>query len=146
MTTLPPLTYLEEHHDRFQTELIELLRIPSISHDPAYKQDMDKAAHWLASKLRLMGMDNVEILPTAGHSVVYGEWLNGGTSAPTILIYGHYDVQSPEPLEDWKSTPFEPEIRNDNLYARGASDMKGQTLAAVNAVEAIVKSENLTIK
>lgn len=145
MNQSPALTYLEEHHESFQTELIELLRIPSISHDPAYKGEMDKAAGWLAEKLRSMGMDNVEILPTAGHSVVYGEWLNGDTSAPTVLIYGHYDVQSAEPLEDWKSEPFEPSIRNDNLYARGASDMKGQTLASVNAVEAIVKSENLPI-
>ena len=147
MTQFPALKYLEENHERFQNELIELLRIPSISHDPAYKADMDKAARWLADKLRTMGIDNVEILPTAGHSVVYGEWLatRGGASAPTILIYGHYDVQSPEPLEDWKSQPFEPDIRNDNLYARGASDMKGQTLASVNAVEAIIKTENLPI-
>ncbi len=147
MTHSSALKYLEENHERFQNELIELLRIPSISHDPAYKADMDKAARWLADKLRTMGIDNVEILPTAGHSVVYGEWLatRGGASAPTILIYGHYDVQSPEPLEDWKSQPFEPDIRNDNLYARGASDMKGQTLASVNAVEAIIKTENLPI-
>ncbi len=141
----PALTYLEESYDRFQAELIEFLRIPSISHDPTYKEYMDKAANWGADKLHSMGIDNVEIFPTAGHSVVYGEWLNGGASAPTVLIYGHYDVQSPEPLEDWKSQPFGPTIRNDNLYARGASDMKGQTLAAVNAVEAIVKSENLPI-
>ncbi|HKY55121.1 MAG TPA: dipeptidase [Anaerolineales bacterium] len=141
----PALTYLEEYHDRFQTELIELLRIPSISHDPTYKEEMNKAADWLANKLRSMGINNVEILPTAGHSVVYGEWLSGGVSAPTILIYGHYDVQSPEPLEDWKSPPFEPAIRDENLYARGASDMKGQTLAAINAVEAIIKTENLPI-
>ena len=139
------LVYLEKHYDRFQAELIELLRIPSLSYDPAYKEDMDKAANWLGDKLRSMGMNNVEILPTAGHSVVYGEWLNGGASAPTVLIYGHYDVQSPAPLEDWKSPPFEPLIRDDNLYARGASDMKGQTLAAVNAVEAILKSENLPL-
>jgi len=145
MSQFPALTYLEENHERFQNELIELLRIPSISHDPAHKADMDKAAYWLADKLRAMEVDHVEIMPTAGHSVVYGEWLNGGTDAPTVLIYGHYDVQSPEPLEDWKSQPFEPDIRNDNLYARGASDMKGQTLAAVNAVEAIIKSENLPI-
>ena len=141
----PALTYLEENHERFQNELIELLRIPSISHDPAYKSDIDKAASWLAGKLRSMGVNNVEILPTAGHSVVYGEWLNGGDLAPTVLIYGHYDVQSPEPLGDWKSQPFEPDIRNENLYARGASDMKGQTLASVNAVEAIIKAENLPI-
>jgi len=147
MSQSSALTYLEENHDRFQNELIELLRIPSISHDPAYQAEMDKAAHWLADKLRSMGINNVEILPTTGHSVVYGEWLaaRGGASAPTVLIYGHYDVQSPEPLEDWKSQPFEPDIRNENLYARGASDMKGQTLASVNAVEAIIKAENLPI-
>jgi acetylornithine deacetylase/succinyl-diaminopimelate desuccinylase-like protein len=145
MTQSSALTYLEENHARFQNELIELLRIQSISHDPAHKADMDKAANWLADKLRAKGVNHVEIMPTTGHSVVYGEWLNGGDSAPTVLIYGHYDVQSPEPLEDWKSQPFEPDIRNENLYARGSSDMKGQTLAAVNAVEAIIKTENLPI-
>src|SRR6266498_4945638 len=145
MTESPAFTYLRENYDRFQAELIEVLRIPSISNDTAYQPEMDKAANWLAEKLRSMGVDNVEIFPTAGHSVVYGEWLHGGPSAPTVLIYGHYDVQSPEPLEDWKSQPFGPEIRNENLYARGASDMKGQTLASVNAVEAILKSENLPI-
>lgn len=147
MSQSSALKYLEENHERFQNELIELLRIPSISHDPAHKADMDKAAQWLADKLRSMGINNVEILPTAGHSVVYGEWLatRGGASAPIVLVYGHYDVQSPEPLEDWKSEPFEPDIRNDNLYARGSSDMKGQTLAVVNAVEAIIKTENLPL-
>jgi acetylornithine deacetylase/succinyl-diaminopimelate desuccinylase-like protein len=147
MPQSPALQYLDDHHARFQNELIELLRIPSISHDPEYKAEMDRAAQWLADKLRAMGINNVEILPTAGHSVVYGEWLaaRSGDSAPTVLVYGHYDVQSPEPLEDWKSQPFEPDIRNENLYARGASDMKGQTLAAVNAVEAIIKTENLPI-
>ena len=145
MTHASALAYLEENHDRFQNELIELIRIPSISHDRAYKEHMDRAAQWLADKLRSMGVNNVEILHTEGHSVVYGEWLNGGASAPTVLIYGHYDVQSPEPLADWKSQPFEPDIRNENLFARGASDMKGQTLASVNAVEAIIKTENLPI-
>ena len=143
--TQSALSYLEENNERFQNELIELLRIQSISHDPAFKPEMDKAANWLADKLRAMGMNNVEIMPTAGHSVVYGEWLNGSDSAPTVLIYGHYDVQSPEPLEDWKSQPFEPDIRNDNLYARGTTDMKGQTLASLNAVEAIIKTGGLPI-
>ncbi|HUG35239.1 MAG TPA: M20/M25/M40 family metallo-hydrolase [Anaerolineales bacterium] len=144
MSQSSALTYLEENHERFQNELIELLRIPSISHDPAYKTDMDKAARWLADRLRSMGVTHVEILPTAGHSVVYGEWFatRGGASAPTVLIYGHYDVQSAEPLKDWMSQPFEPVIRNDNLYVRGSSDMKGQTLASLNAVEAIIKTEN----
>lgn len=145
MTSLPALKYLEENHERFQSELIELLRIPSISHDPQHKTDMHNAANWLAEKLRAAGINNVEVMPTAGHPVVYGEWLNGGASASKVLIYGHYDVQSPEPLADWTSHPFEPEIRNENVYARGASDMKGQTLAAVNAVEAIVKTENLPL-
>ncbi len=145
MTESPAFTYLRENYDRFQAELIEVLRIPSISNDTAYQPEMDKAANWLAEKLRSMGVDNVEIFSTAGHSVVYGEWLNGGPSAPTVLIYGHYDVQSPDPLSDWKSQPFEPEIRNENLYARGSSDMKGQTLASVNAAEAIIKTENVPI-
>jgi acetylornithine deacetylase/succinyl-diaminopimelate desuccinylase-like protein len=145
MTQSQALAYIDENQDRFQKELIELLRIPSISHDAAHKADMDKAAHWLADKLRAMGVDNVEIIPTADHAVVYGEWLNGGADAPTVLVYGHYDVQSPEPLEDWKSGPFEPEIRDGNLYARGASDMKGQTLASLNAVEAIIQATNLPI-
>lgn len=139
------LIYLEENHERFQNELIELLRIPSISHDPKYKADMDRAALWLTEKLRSIGLENVEVFPTEGHSVVYGEWLHGGPSAPTVLVYGHYDVQSPEPLADWKSQPFEPVIRNGNLYARGASDMKGQTMAAVNAVEAIRQAEKLPV-
>ena len=139
------IKYLEENKARFTDELIELLRIPSISKDPNSTVEMEKAAEWLVNKLRSMGVNNVEVMPTAGYPAVYGEWMNGGHNAPTVLIYGHYDVQYAEPLEDWKSQPFEPEIRNDNLYARGASDMKGQTLAAVNAVEAIIKAGNLPI-
>lgn len=139
------MKYLNENYERFKDELVEFLRIPSISRDPERKADMEKAAQWITNKFLSIGVDAVEILPTEGHSAVYGEWLNGGDSAPTVLIYGHYDVQFAEPLEDWKSQPFEPEIRNDNLYARGASDMKGQVLVAVNAVEAIIRTENLPI-
>jgi acetylornithine deacetylase/succinyl-diaminopimelate desuccinylase-like protein len=139
------LTYLKENTDKFENELIEFLRIPSISYDPAYKADMDKAAAWLADKLLAIGMADVEIMPTEGHPVVYGEWMKGGETVPTVLIYGHYDVQSPKPLEDWNSQPFEPEIRNDNLYARGASDMKGQILAVINAVEAMLKTGDLSL-
>jgi len=145
MSQSPAFQYLDENTERFQSELIQWLKIPSISQFASHREDMNKAANWLAEKLRSMGCTSVEILPTEGIPVVYGEWLNGGASAPTVLIYGHYDVQSPEPLADWKSQPFEPEIRNGNLYARGASDMKGQTLASVNAAEAIIKSENLPI-
>lgn len=145
MSLSPALTYLDENYDRFQNELIELLRIPSISHDPACKAEMDRAANWLADKLRTMGLDNVETMPTAGHPVVYGEWLKAGESVPTVLVYGHYDVQSAEPLADWKSQPFEPEIHDQNLYARGATDMKGQTLASLNAVEALLRSGDLSV-
>jgi acetylornithine deacetylase/succinyl-diaminopimelate desuccinylase-like protein len=145
MTGSPALAYLKGNYERFQKELIELLRIPSISHDPAYKQEVEQAAGWLLEKLRSIGMRAVQLFPTAGHPVVYGEWLNAGASAPTVLVYGHYDVQSPEPLEDWSSVPFEPVVRNDNLYARGVSDMKGQILAAVNAIEALIKTESLPV-
>lgn len=145
MSRSAAMKYLEENQERFKKELIELVRIPSISIAPEHKADVDKAAQWMADKFNSIGINDVEILPTEGHSVVYGEWLNGGDKAPTVLIYGHYDVQFAEPLEDWKSQPFEPEIRDDNLYARGASDMKGQMLAAVNAVEAIIKTEDLPI-
>ncbi len=143
MSQSPALTYLEENYDRFQNELIELVRIPSISIEPEHNPDIQSAASWLADKLRTIGVEHVEILPTSGHPVVYGDWLHGGTSVPTVLIYGHYDVQFPQPLEDWKSDPFAPEIRDENLYGRGVSDMKGQVLAAVNAVEAILKTEDL---
>ena len=145
MSQSDAINYLDENHERFIDELEELLRIPSISIDPKYKPDVNKAAEWIADKFRTIGLDEVEILPTAGHPVVYGEWMKGGESAPTVLIYGHYDVQSAEPLEDWKSQPFEPETRGENLYARGASDMKGQFLASVNAVEAIIKTGSLSI-
>jgi len=145
MSQFPAFNYLEENRERFQNELIELVRIPSISIEPEHAQDVEKAAHWLAEKLRSMGVEHVEILPTAGHPIVYGDWLHGGTATPTVLIYGHYDVQFPQPLEDWRSDPFEPEIRDENLYARGVSDMKGQMLASLNAVEAILKTENLPL-
>lgn len=139
------LTYLEENHARFQNELIELLRIQSISHDPAPQSGYGQSRPLAGGQTPC---DGCEPCGDHAHNRTFGcvwrmvEWRN---SAPTVLIYGHYDVQSPEPLEDWKSQPFEPDIRNENLYARGSSDMKGQTLAAVNAVEAIIKTENLPI-
>lgn len=133
-------TYLEKHHDQFLQELQEFLRIPSVSTDPDYQGDIVRAAEWAADRLRAMGMERVEIVPTGGHPVVFAEWLAAGSDAPTVLIYGHYDVQPPEPLEDWDSPPFEPEIRSDSLYARGATDMKGQIMASFAAVEALIQS------
>ena len=130
------LEYLHNNRVRFLEELKEYASIPSISTDPACLADVKRAAEWTADQLRKIGIVSVEVLPTSGHPVVFGEWLGAGPQAPTILVYGHYDVQPPDPLELWHSRPFQPEVRGENLYARGASDMKGQVLATMDAVEA----------
>jgi len=137
--------YAQDNASGFIQELNELLRIPSISTDPDRKADMGKAADWIAGRLKTLGMQNVQILPTGGHPVVYGENLQAGTAAPTILIYGHYDVQPDEPVELWESSPFEPEVRGDNLYARGVTDMKGQIMAVLKAIESIQQSGRLPV-
>ena len=129
--------YARSHHDRFLNELHEFLAISSISGNPAYKKEMQLAADWVADRLRALDFNRVEILPTAGNPVVYGEWLSPDSNAPTIMIYGHYDVAPVEPLDEWDSDPFAPFIEGDNLYGRGSSDMKGQIMACVAAVEAI---------
>ncbi len=102
---------------------------------------MKRAAQWVAAQLRGIGMKNVKIMPTGLHPVVYGEWLGAGKSAPTVMIYGHYDVQPVDPLDLWKSDPFQPQTRGDYLFGRGASDMKGQVVASIKAVEAIMKTD-----
>ena len=117
--------------------LIELLKIPSISTDPERAQDMLKAAGWIAGQLNSMKFTHVEVFPTAKHPVVYGEYIVS-PQMPTVLIYGHYDVQPADPLELWQTPPFEPAVRGDNLYARGASDMKGQVAATLSAVNAVL--------
>ena len=136
------LEYVQANHDRFLDELKELLRIPSISSSPDHKEDMVRCAELLSWHLENAGFDDVKTFPTAGHPVVYAEWtrLDG---APTVLIYGHYDVQPAEPLDKWVSDPFKPEVRGDNLYARGATDMKGQVAAAIDAVESILKTGSI---
>ena len=106
---------------------------------------MQKAAEWAASQLRSIGMNEVQIMPTGGHPVVYGEWLNAARHAPTVMIYGHYDVQPPDPLELWTTPPFEAAVRGDNLYARGSADMKGQVIASLKAVEAVIKTGDMPI-
>jgi len=121
-------------------DLKELLRIPSISTLPAHAGDIQLAAEWLAARLRRLGFDAVKIYPTEKHPVVYGEWLGAGPSAPTVLVYGHYDVQPPDPLDEWRSDPFDPVVEDGNLVARGASDMKGQLIAQLKAVEAMMIS------
>jgi len=121
-------------------ELKELLSIPSVSAQPQHKGDIARAAQWLADHLGAIGMQRAQVMPTSGHPVVYSEWLGAGKDKPTVLIYGHYDVQPEDPLDLWQSDPFKPEVRGQNLYARGASDDKGQLFTHVKAVEAYLKS------
>jgi acetylornithine deacetylase/succinyl-diaminopimelate desuccinylase-like protein len=133
-------TYLEEHQDKFLQELLEFLRIPSVSSLPDHKEDVQRAAVWVADRLQASGIENVQVLPTGGHPVVYGDWLHA-PGKPTILIYGHFDTQPVDPLELWTQPPFEPVIREDRIYARGASDDKGNLFIPILAIEAILKSE-----
>ena len=133
-------TYLVEQQPRYLDELLQFLSIPSISALPDHAGDVQHAAQWVANRLTVAGMENVQILPTAGHPVVYADWLHA-PGKPTILIYGHFDTQPADPLNLWTSPPFEPQIRNDRVYARGASDDKGNMLIPILAVEALLKTE-----
>jgi acetylornithine deacetylase/succinyl-diaminopimelate desuccinylase-like protein len=139
------LEYAHQNRDRFLDELIEVVKIPSVSTDPEHKADMQKTAEWVAAKLKAIGMEKVQVLPTGGHPVVYGEYLKAGTDKPTVLIYGHYDVQPPEPLEMWDSEPFKPEVREGKLFGRGASDMKGQMIASISAAQAWMEQGGLPV-
>ncbi|MCZ0940127.1 MAG: dipeptidase [Caldilineaceae bacterium] len=132
--------YLRDARTDQLDELSEWLRIPSVSTLSQHKPDVERAAGWLAQKMEAAGLQNVENIPTDGHPIVYGDWLHAGEDAPTLLVYGHYDVQPIDPEELWESPPFEPTIRGDDLYARGASDDKGQLFAHVAAVEALLKT------
>jgi acetylornithine deacetylase/succinyl-diaminopimelate desuccinylase-like protein len=135
-----PLEYLAAHRDQILGELIEFARIPSVSTDPAHDHDMTRAAEWVAAALRGAGPVDVRIVPTEGHGVVYGEWL-GAQKAPTLLVYGHYDVQPPDPLERWLSKPFEPEVRDGRLYGRGVSDNKGPMLIPLKVAQAFFETQ-----
>jgi len=143
--TSEAIQYYQKNQQRFLDELKDLSSIPSISTDPNAKEAMLRSAEWIAAKLRELGMQKVSIFPTAQHPVVYGEWLSAGPSAPTMLVYGHYDVQPAEPLELWESGPFDPTVRGEYIYARGVTDMKGQVLAFLNAVEAVQSTGKLPI-
>ncbi|NLE39118.1 MAG: dipeptidase [Pirellulaceae bacterium] len=131
--------YLDAHKDRFEQELCEFLRIPSISADPAYRDDIRRAAGWVAGQFERLGFAP-EIVETSGHPLVYAESPHV-PGAPTALVYGHYDVQPVVPLELWTTPPFEPTVRDGNLYARGASDDKGQMLTHLKSVEAWMATE-----
>jgi acetylornithine deacetylase/succinyl-diaminopimelate desuccinylase-like protein len=133
-------TYARANGERFVEELIEALRIPSLSGDPAYAGDVRRMADWLAANMRASGVDNVEVMETAGHPVVYGEWVGAGPDKPTVLVYGHYDVV-PAALEDgWDSDPFDPVIHDGRIYARGATDDKGQLFIHVKALESYLRA------
>ncbi len=134
-------TYLQENREAHLQELNDFLRLQSISSISEHKQDIRETADWLEKAFIRAGIKNVEVIETAKHPVVYAEWLGAGKDAKTILVYGHYDVQPVDPLYLWETEPFEPTVRDNKLYARGATDDKGQTFMHLKAVEALLKTE-----
>jgi acetylornithine deacetylase/succinyl-diaminopimelate desuccinylase-like protein len=139
------LQYARDNRENFLRAYQEILAIPSVSTDPEHTADIQHAAEWMAAQLRALGMQKVQLFPTpTKHPVVYGEWL-GVPGAPIVLVYGHYDVQPVDPLDRWNTGPFEPTIIGDNIFARGTSDMKGQALITLKAVEALVQTGGLPV-
>ncbi|TXI15059.1 MAG: dipeptidase [Pedobacter sp.] len=134
--------YIDDNKQRFLDELFELLRFPSVSADPKHQSDVLKTADYVANQLRLAGADQVEVCETDGYPVVYGEKIID-PSKPTVLVYGHYDVQPADPLELWHTAPFEPQIRDGRIFARGACDDKGQFYMHVKAFELMMKTDSL---
>src|SRR5689334_3454422 len=134
--------YQEKNKDRFLNEMLELLRIPSVSAKSEHKADMQKCAEAVKKSLLAAGCDKAEVMPTEGHPAVYGEKIID-PSKPTVLVYGHYDVQPPDPLDLWHSGPFEPVIKDGLIYARGSADDKGQFYMHVKAIEAMLKNGGL---
>jgi acetylornithine deacetylase/succinyl-diaminopimelate desuccinylase-like protein len=137
----PAVAYARNNQQRFLDELKDLLRIPSISTLTEHKGDVQKAAEFVAAELRRIGMENVELIPTKGHPLIYADWLHA-PGKPTAVMYAHYDVQPPDPLNEWLSPPFEPTERNSNIYARGAVDDKGQLWMEVKALESLMQAGN----
>jgi acetylornithine deacetylase/succinyl-diaminopimelate desuccinylase-like protein len=137
----PAVDFARNNQSRFLDELKDLLRIPSVSTLEEHKGDVLKAAEFVAAELRRIGMNNVEIIPSSGHPLLYADWLNA-PGKPTVLMYAHYDVQPPDPIEEWHTPPFEPTERNNNIYARGAVDDKGQLWMEVKALESLFKAHD----
>jgi acetylornithine deacetylase/succinyl-diaminopimelate desuccinylase-like protein len=134
---MPTVTeFIHDHEERLLNELKDFLRIPSISTLPEHAADVRSAAHFVADKLTVAGLENVQVIPTGRHPLVYADWLHA-PGKPTVLCYGHYDVQPADPLELWHSPPFEPTIRDGNIYARGSADDKGQMYSHIKAIEAL---------
>lgn len=134
------LDYAQKHQSQALADLQALLRIPSISTLPEHKPDLAAAAQWLADKMAAIGLQNAQVMDTAGHPVVYADWLQAGPNAPTVIVYGHYDVQPVDPLDEWRTPPFEPTLIGDDMFARGATDDKGQLFVHVAAAEAYLKT------
>ncbi|HEY3936092.1 MAG TPA: dipeptidase [Bryobacteraceae bacterium] len=136
--------FVQRNEPRFLNELLEFLRIPSISTLPEHREDVSRAAQFVADSLKRAGLENVELIRTDKHPLVYADWLHA-PGKPTVLCYGHYDVQPPDPLDLWQSPPFEPSIRNGDIYARGACDDKGQMYMHVKAVEVLRQAHHGTL-
>jgi acetylornithine deacetylase/succinyl-diaminopimelate desuccinylase-like protein len=132
------MNYYEQHHDAYLEGLKTFLRIPSISTLSEHKPDIQRAAEFVRDELQRAGLDQAQLIEGGGNPLVYAEWL-GAPGKPTLLLYGHYDVQPPDPLDEWKTPPFEPDIRNNNIYARGSADDKGQTYILIKAVDGLLK-------
>jgi len=131
--------FVEQNKPRLLDELKSFLRIPSVSTLPEHVPDVQRAAQFVADSMKTAGLENIEIIPTAKHPLVYADWLHAA-GKPTVLCYGHYDVQPPDPLDEWISPPFEPTVRDGNLYARGSADDKGQMYMHIKAVEALLST------
>src|SRR5271169_5843469 len=132
------MNYYEQHHDSYIEGLKAFLRIPSISTLSEHKPDIRRAAEFVRGELEKAGLQQAQLIEGGGNPLVYAEWL-GAPGKPTLLLYGHYDVQPPDPLDEWKTPPFEPDIRNNNIYVRGSADDKGQTYILIKAVDGLLK-------
>ena len=135
MSSTTVIDHIQTHRDRYLRELADFLAIPSISSSPSHAGEVRRCAEWTASEMRRIGLENVELIETGGHPAIYGDWLHA-EGAPTILFYGHYDVQPVDPVELWDSPPFEATVRDGAIYARGAADDKGQVFMHLKAIEA----------
>lgn len=138
------ISYYQSNYDELFQQLLKILSIPSISTSKDHKEDIQRTADFLVVKLKELGFKKVKAYPTSRHPIIFGEYLTD-PDKPTILIYGHYDVQPPDPLDQWETAPFEPKMRNDYLYARGSSDMKGQIWATLSALESILETGELSV-
>jgi acetylornithine deacetylase/succinyl-diaminopimelate desuccinylase-like protein len=136
------IKYIEENNARFIEELIEFLKIPSISNNVDNKGDIDNCAKWLKNHIKSIGFEKVDIYNTPGHPIVFAEYMKAGKDKPTVLIYGHYDVQPVDPLDLWTNPPFEPKITDGKIYARGTTDDKGQLFIHLKSLETYLKNEN----